>query len=168
MKNYIILLILIALVSCSKKKVKLDLINHSLESKIEGKRFYEGHEGLGFGSEGVGNVTYNNIWFFEKDRSFTLMENDVLSFDGAYSAVWSIVSDSLFIDQQIIFSKTPLFHYKIIEINDSLIKLRQNYKFNIGTVDSPIYKDTVYYKYLKSTKWDFNKDTALLNQLYKK
>jgi hypothetical protein len=154
MKNYIIPITLILLLSCTKKKAKPDLINHILESKIEGKKYYEGHEGIGFSTEGT--VTYNNIWFFKKDRSFSLLLNDVISYEGAYSSVWSIESDSLFIDQQILFNKTSLFRYKIIEINDSLITLKQNYKVNIGTTNSPVYKDSAHYTYLKTTKWDFN------------
>ncbi len=172
MRNYIFLLLLIILASCVKEKDKPDLINHVLESKIEDNLYYS-----------VSNAQFASAaddcidlpmskWEFKKSRH--------LNYSSIYgptacdleigTLVWSIIGDSLFIERKmpVYDVNYPLYHFKIIEFNNDLIKLKRKQKMNVGTYDKPIYKDSIFKTYLKSTVWDFTKDSVLVNELMKK
>jgi hypothetical protein len=153
MRNYIFLLLLIIIASCVKEKDKPDLINHVLESKIEGKKLY----GYGNGYQNEGVYRFNNEWSFYKSRDITIIQYTFgVGVPGVIppNSCWSIVGDSLFIDYKFISTSTvPLYHFKIDELNDTLIKLHRKEKYNLGSLGEPIYKDSIFYLFLNTTKW---------------
>jgi hypothetical protein len=174
MRNYIFLLLLIILASCVKKKDNPDLINHALESKIEDNLYYSVSNAIAFGQDDCIDIP-NSKWTFNKSRylKFSLYYGDNNYCASLGYSVWSIQADSLFIDNEAPISgyKIPLYHFKIIEFNNDLIKLKRIQKMNVGTYDKPIYKDSIFKTYLKSTIWDLaknSKDSVLIDELMKK
>jgi hypothetical protein len=175
MRNYLFLLLLIILASCVKEKDKPDIINHVLESKIVDNLYYSLSNAIVSGKDDCIDIP-NSKWTFNKSRYFKFSlyygDNNYCA-SLQYSVCWSIQADSLFIDNEAPISgyKIPLYHFKIIELNNDLIKLKRKQIMNIGTYDKPIYKDSIFKTYLKSTVWDFannSKDSVLINELMKK
>ena len=137
------------IVSCRKTDKKEinneNNINTVLENKISGKTYYEAKEGISF----EGSTTYYDTWKFNTDKSINITYSDVVS-SSSYSCYWSIVGDSLLIDQKIITSKTKYEHYKIKECNDTMLILQQTQKYQTSS-DKPSI-DTTFFKKLYTKK----------------
>jgi len=161
-------LLLIILASCVKEKDKPDIINHVLESKIEDNLYYSLSNAIASGQDDCIDIP-NSKWTFNKSR--------YLNYSSIYgpigcdleigTIVWSIIGDSLFIERKmpVYDVNYPLYHFKIIEFNNDLIKLKRKQKMNVGTYGKPIYKDSIFKTYLKSTIWDYQKDSVLLDEI---
>ena len=132
------------IVSCRKTDKKEinneNNINTVLENKISGKTYY-------LGKEGMSSLTYSVVYQFNNDKTFDLLHNNNAV---TYSCYWSIVGDSLLIDQKIITSKTKYEHYKIKECNDTMLILQQTQKYQTSS-DKPSI-DTTFFKKLYTKK----------------